>query len=231
MRNLAKALTKKARGSVRHLQRSYVVDEFNYLYYHGVNGVQPFSTMSWFGVEALKCPADMWIYQELLYRTTPDVIVECGVRFGGSSLYLAHLCDLLGKGRVIGCDIALSAVHDKTRSHPRIKLFEGSSTDPAMVERIVRECAGQRTMVILDSDHSERHVTAELEAYSPLVSQGCYLIVEDTNVNGHPAFPTHGPGPYEAVHKFLAKNTGWKVDKDCERLLVTFNPSGYLLRI
>jgi cephalosporin hydroxylase len=38
-------------------------------------------------------------------------------------------------------------------------------------------------MVILDSDHSKRHVLAELQAYSRFVSIGNYLIIEDTNIS------------------------------------------------
>jgi cephalosporin hydroxylase len=79
----------------------------------------------------------------------------------------------------------------------------------------------------LNSDHSEAHVATELRLYGPLVSRSCYLVCEDTNVNGHPAYHEFGPGPYEAVQRFLAEQEGWLVDSDCEKLLVSFNPSGY----
>ena len=88
-----------------------------------------------------------------------------------------------------------------------------------------------KVMVILDSDHSEKHVARELEIYSQLVSPGCYLIVEDTNVNGHPVFPNHGPGPMEAVEKFLQARQDFTVDRDMEKFYLTFNPKGYLKKM
>ncbi len=86
-------------------------------------------------------------------------------------------------------------------------------------------------MVVLDSDHREAHVSQELRAYADLVSPGCYLIVEDTNVNGHPVFPDHGPGPFEAVEKFLAGRHDFKVDRGLHKYLMTWQPNGYLLRL
>lgn len=206
------------------------IRDFNYLYYHGLDGRNLYLTTSWLGVPTLKCPHDTWVYQEIVHRTRPEVIIETGVNQGGSTLYLATLCDLLGGGDVLAVDITLGSVAPVVRAHPRIRLFEGSSTDRAIVRQLRELSAGRRTMVILDSDHAAAHVLAELRAYGPMVTSGCYLICEDTNINGHPVLPDFGPGPYEAVQTFLAENQGWDVDRESERLLVTFNPSGYLRR-
>lgn len=209
-----------------------LIRDFNYLYYHGNEGRTLYSTTSWLGVPTLKCPTDTWIYQEILHRTRPEVIFETGVHAGGSALYLATICDAMGIGEIHAVDISLKLVHDSVKKHPRIHLYEASSIDLAVLEKFKQIAAGKKTMVILDSDHSESHVSQELAKYAPLVSKGCYLICEDTNINGHPAFPDFGPGPFEAVDKFLMTPLGnqFEVDKTCERLLMTFNPNGYLLR-
>jgi cephalosporin hydroxylase len=85
--------------------------------------------------------------------------------------------------------------------------------------------------VILDSDHSKDHVKREMDLLSDYVSVGSYLIVEDTNINGHPAYRKFGPGPYEAVVEFLSKNDDFVMDRSREKFLMTFNPKGYLKRV
>ena len=47
-------------------------------------------------------------------------------------------------------------------------------------------------MVVLDSDHTGTTCSASSSSTAPLVSPGCYLVVEDTNVNGHPVVPGSG---------------------------------------
>jgi cephalosporin hydroxylase len=208
-------------------EEATVVSRFHDLYYRRWLAGGDTIKLSWFGHELLKCPLDLWIYQELLLRTRPDVVVETGTWCGGSALYLAMILDHLGQGRVITIDV--DAKPDRPQ-HPRISYFTGSSVDPAILTQVREAVGNDRAMVILDSDHSEAHVYAELMAFSPLVHPGNYLVVEDTNVNGHPVWSDFGPGPMEAVEKFLSKNDEFLVDERCERFLMTLNPKGYLKR-
>jgi cephalosporin hydroxylase len=207
-----------------------IVDEFHALYYRKWDFSRGGGTLDlqWMGFHTLKCPMDLWIYQEILVETEPDVIIETGTRFGGSAAYLASLCDLLGRGSVVTVDIKqLSGLP----RHPRIDYILGSSTSAAVMAEVRRRIGpGERVMVILDSDHRRDHVLDELQAYHALVSPGCYLIVEDTNVNGHPVWPDHGAGPMEAVEAFLPSHPEFRVDLGRERFLMTMNPSGFLLR-
>ena len=207
----------------------FILDEFHKLYYEGIEADQRiFEQTKWFGVPCLKCPLDLWVYQEIICEIKPDLIIETGTYSGGSALYLAQLCDALGHGHIATIDVM-----DVPRpAHPRVTYIKGSSIDPAMAQS-ARACVpdAKKIMVILDSDHSEAHVLEELRLYAPMVGEGSYLIVEDTNVNGHPARPEFGPGPYEAVTKFLAENPDFVPDRDKEKFLLTFNPRGYLRRL
>lgn len=203
------------------------VARFHQLYYQRWIDNSDTLNLSWFGYRLAKCPMDLWMYQELLVRIRPDVVVEAGTHVGGSALFLATILDQIGHGRIITIDIT---PQPDRPVHPRIEYVLGSSTDPAVVERVRASVAGRSAMVILDSDHTENHVYAEMTAYSPLVHVGGYLIVEDTNVNGHPAYPSFGPGPMEAVNRFLSERLDFEIDSRCERFLMTLNPRGYLRR-
>ncbi len=202
------------------------VARFHELYYDSPE--RTWQNTYWLGVRAAKCPLDLWVYQEILHETRPDLVIESGTAWGGSALFLASVCDQIGQGSVCTIDIA----GDPNRpSHPRIEYVLGSSTDGEVVARVTKRVrSARRVMVILDSDHSCEHVTAELQLYAPFVTSGCYLIVEDTNVNGHPVLPDFGPGPMEAIADFLAGDERFRVDADREKLLMTFNPGGYLRR-
>jgi cephalosporin hydroxylase len=190
---------------------------------------QIWANTTWFGVHALKGPWDLWIAQELLWETRPELLVETGTAQGGSALYYASIFDLLGAGRVLGVDVDLSGLHPAARDHPRIGLIEGGSTDREVVAQIRDAARGKRTMLILDSDHSAAHVLEELRALAPLVSEGCYLVVEDTAI-GRPLGKEMLPGPAEALEQWLAEEQPFEVDRSREKFLLTGSPGGYLRR-
>jgi cephalosporin hydroxylase len=191
---------------------------------------------TWLGHDVLQCPTDLWVYQELLHRVRPEVFVEIGVKRGGLTHYVASLFDLMhgddrSTGRVVGVDISMKAATGTVGSHPRVTLIEGDSTDEGTVERVRQACAGQSAIVLLDSDHAEGHVRAELDLYNDLVPVGSYIIVNDTNVGGHPALGWKQTSPWDAVHAFVAEHPEFEIDRECEKHMLTLCPDGYLRRI
>jgi cephalosporin hydroxylase len=196
---------------------------------------------SWLGRPVVQLPTDLVALQELVWSVRPDLVIETGVAHGGSLIFYASLLELMGgTGRVVGVDIEIRPHNRQAiEQHPlsrRIDLIEGSSTDQAVVSK-VRELAMDRpnVMVVLDSDHTHRHVLKELELYSSLVGKGGYLVVLDTVVEDMPAesFPDRpwGPGnsPKTAVWEFLRQNSRFKQDRDFEaKLLITTAPDGFL---
>ena len=182
----------------------------------------------WLGVRAYKNPLDLWIYQELVVAVKPQLIVETGTARGGSALFLATVCDAAGSGHVLTID---TVARPDRPQHDRISYVEGSSTAPEILELVAGRAHGNvPVMVFLDSDHRRDYVLEELRAYADCVTPGSYLVVEDTNLNGHPVEAGFGPGPLEAVHDFLAERTDFAIDVDQEKFFLTFNPSGYLRR-
>jgi cephalosporin hydroxylase len=192
------------------------VEDFHERYYNAP--IVP----TYLGVKTMKCPLDLWVYQEILWERRPRLILEMGTAHGGTTLYLATLLDVLGEGRIITVDVR---ERDPRPQHPRITYITGRSTD--VLDEIPDE---DPTMVILDSAHGRDHVLAELRAYAPRVSSGHYLVVEDTNLNGNPVRPDFGPGPMEAVEEFLRDHPEFTVDRSREKFMMTYNPGGYLLK-
>jgi cephalosporin hydroxylase len=135
------------------------------------------------------------------------------------------MCDLVGNGHILTVDID---EFDRPE-HPRITYLTGSSVDAEIVADVRRRTAEGSRMVILDSDHSREHVTRELDAYHDLVTPEDYLIVEDTNISGHP-IPSSYEGPWEAVTEFLERHPKFRPDTSREKFYVTANPRGYLKR-
>jgi cephalosporin hydroxylase len=160
-------------------------------------------TFSWFGRPIIQLPEDMIRTQEIIWQLQPDVILETGIAHGGSLIFYASLCKAIGNGRVIGVDIDIRQ-HNKEEieSHPLfnlITLIEGSSIAPETVSKVFSLINNEeKVLVILDSNHTKDHVSAELEAYHSLVSKGSYIVATD--------------GIMESVYDTPRGHNHWKTD-------------------
>jgi cephalosporin hydroxylase len=222
-------LRQSVAAQIAHLQAQPEVDAFHRLWYEHAG--LTWGATRWLGVPMMKNPLDLWVQQDLIVDLKPGLIIETGTWYGGSALFFANVCDLLGHGQVVSVDVRPPPGRFE---HPRITLLTGSSVDPEIVARVQGMVPpDQPVLVILDSDHSPEHVAAELEAYAPLVTPGSYLIVEDTNCGGRPveneAWAPRG-GPYVAVEAFLEDHPEFVQDPLCEHYLLTCHPGGWLRR-
>lgn len=190
---------------------------------------------SFLGIPCWKLPMDAFVIQELIYRTRPDYIIETGTGHGGSALFYASICELIGEGKVITVDND----HSKRNSHEwgmfewedRIIFFTGDSVDVfPKIKRYIGDNVS--CMVILDSWHSKEHVYREMLMYNALVKQGGYMIIEDSHAAGNPVPWKHNDdGPMGAIKQWIGSyGDKWEIDESCEKHLLTFNPHGYLRR-
>jgi len=210
---------------------SNIADLFQIKFYN--SGV--WATMRWLGVPLLQNPADNQEMQEVLFDIKPDVIIEAGTYAGGTALYYATIMDQFKPE----CKIFTIDIGPRIQDAPKYEVWKkhviaitGSSTDPAIVDRVTKQIPkGAVVLVTLDSDHSKDHVYQELKIYSQLVTPGSYLVLQDTNINGHPVFKEFGPGPMEALNEFLAENHEFTSDLSREKYMDTFYPKGWLKRI
>jgi len=211
------------------------------------------------GIPIIQQPQDILAIQEIIWTTKPDLIIETGIAHGGSlicsatMLAVLDMCDAATEGvvvdprkpkrKVLGIDIDIRSHNRRLiQEHPlstRIELIQGSSVSENVIEQVKHFAAGfERIMICLDSNHTHKHVLAELEAYAELTSKGCYCVIFDTNIAEIPdEFSRDRPwgvdnNPKTAVNAYLESHFGFEVDKDVEdRLLITSSPDGFLKRI
>lgn len=212
------------------LDNEAVIKRFNELHYYS----WVWKGTSWLGVQTWQNPCDLWVMQEIISKLKPDFIVETGTYKGGSSLYFAMILEQLGNnGKVITVDIdpRIEAASKFPIFKERVEVIKGDSVSPEVIDRIAKQVKGHTVLVTLDSLHTRDHVFKELQLYAKFVSLNSYLIVQDTNINGHPVLTKFGPGPWEAVEDFLRENQDFQIDRSMEKHMLTYHPSGYLKRV
>jgi cephalosporin hydroxylase len=208
-----------------------IAEEYHKWYY----GSDVQSHTTWVGIKCYKSVSDMWNYQEILFDLKPALVIEFGTCRGGSTLFFANMMRRTGQPfKVLSVDISGKYVDPAVLGDPDILFIESSSTDPAIagqIDRLKAEYPGP-VFAILDSDHDMEHVLAEMKLLRPLLGSGDYLIVEDSNVNGHPVKPGRGAGPFEAIEAYEREfPNDYRHDRERENKFgFTFATNGFLIR-
>ena len=200
----------------------------------------------WMGVPVIQFPNDLMVIQELIYRLKPKVVLELGIGHGGMLLFYASILKLMNieKFNVIGVDIYIRkknrSLIKKNKLSKYISLYQSSSTDIKIYNKLKKKYFSDKgpKIIILDSNHTKKHVLGELNLYSNLIKKNDYIIVMDTVVKfinqkyNKDKLLRRNNRPYNAVKVFLKKNKNFKIDKKYEqKSYITVAKNGFLRRI
>jgi cephalosporin hydroxylase len=154
----------------------------------------------------------------------------------------------MGRGRVIGVDRRIRptnrAAIEAHELSKFITLLEGDSVAPQVVRKVQSLIQpGESVLVLLDSCHTKAHVTAELEAYHPLVSEGSYIVATDGIMRDVAGLPRGEPvwtedNPTAAAEQFAARHPefaltqpDWPFNESELKSNVTHWPGAWLRRV
>ena len=202
-----------------------LLDQFHLAFYNS----HVYAHTYWRGHKVQKFPTDLIVYQEIIFDTKPDIIIECGTDQGGSAIFFGDMCQLTGQGHVYSIDIDAK----NTPYHSNVTYVISDSGDAESAAAHMIKSArydDDRIMVVLDSAHEKPHVLRELDVWSQFVTPGCYLVVEDTNLNGHPVAGWEDGGPMEALDEWLPAHPEFEIDRSREKFFLTTQPKGFLKR-
>ncbi len=178
------------------------------------------------GVPCIKCPFDYVIYQMIIEEVKPDLIIEIGTNKGGSTLYLADLLELQGKGVIHSIDI-IDQSPQIVKDHPRISLFH-----KGWEEYDLKLTEGYSSVLVIeDASHEYKSTLGAIRKFADVVSPNSYLIVEDGIIDDLGMTKEYNGGPVKAILEFLKSNTSFVIDRNWVDFFgpnATFNTEGYL---
>lgn len=182
------------------------------------------------GLKTLKCPFDYVIYQMIVNEIKPDLIIEIGTHYGGNTVYLADLLELIGNGVVHTIDIMNYSDSELLNNHPRIiRFLDGfENYDLSLTNNY------EKILVIDDGSHTYEDVKKTLEKFNKIVTTDSYFIVEDGVLVELGYGNNYNGGPLRAVKEFLKESSDYVIDRywcDFFGDNATFNTDGFLKKI
>ena len=151
--------------------------------------------LTWCGVQIFQTPTDLFLYQQLIFRAKPNVIIETGVAKGGSVLFACQMLDILhgrefrDDWRVICSDInSLDEARQVINNFGYLEnvCFFGGDSASLKFQNVVKDQLNNmntpRVLLSLDSNHTEDHVVNELQSLARFVSLDSYAVIWDSRI-------------------------------------------------
>lgn len=217
------------------MKNKFLEDSLNmtiekWLYYHQ-NNVH--YKQKYRGLNMIKNPFDLVVYDEILWEVKPTIIIEVGNAFGGFSLWLRDRMKT-----VIDDNVKVITIDLESTGNDNLETFKdsgiisivGDCNSKDVIEKVKSYISkSDKVLVIEDSAHTFDNTLKVLQSYSDLVSVGSYLIVEDGICDVIDLGVS--PGPKKAVERWMDNNNSYMIDRSRERYILTYNPKGYLKRL
>lgn len=182
------------------------------------------------GITATKCPFDYVTYQMIVNEVKPDLIIEIGTYFGGASVYLADLLEILGNGEVHTIDVNANANNEILNTHPRIKRFFNGYEDYDL--KLTKNF--EKILIIDDGSHQYSDVMRAFEKFNKVVSVNSYYIIEDGILSQLGYESNYDGGPLRAIREITQKHSNFQIDRkwcDFFGKNATFNVNGFLKKV
>lgn len=183
------------------------------------------------GIKSLKCPFDYATYQMIINEVKPDLIIEIGTHYGGNTLYMADLLDIIGNGIIHTIDIKDFKFNELLHNHPRIKRFY----DGYAGYDLSNAKGFEKILIIDDGSHEYKDVINAFNKFKDLVSVESYYIIEDGVLAelGHDNEKYDG-GPLRAINEIIKTTSEYIIDEKWSNFFgknATFNPNGFLKKV
>jgi cephalosporin hydroxylase len=212
-----------------------------------------FSAGSWLGVQFQSSPQDAIIFQQLIWKIKPDLIIDFGTNAGGSALFFASMMSFYADaGVVLTIDIKPFTENAVPKEKLRCKdcvipsenrlwkkyvqFIQGSTTDAKVIAQVKQYASNSKTILIShDSSHDSYIVYQDLLNFAHLVSINSYFVVQDTKLD---RLLNPYNGPLTAVRQFLEYqnktqqnlNYTFEVDRSVEIFYYSQHAHGWLKR-
>eukprot|EP00112_Aurelia_sp_Birch-Aquarium-sp1_P025678 Seg868.2 transcript_id=Seg868.2/GoldUCD/mRNA.D3Y31 product="Rhamnosyl O-methyltransferase" protein_id=Seg868.2/GoldUCD/D3Y31 len=200
---------------------------------------------TWKGINLMKDPIDMVIYQQLLWREKPKAIFEIGAYTGACAVWMADTMRSYGIDcHVYSVDINFDLIDARAKSDKNVTFTQGDVTkiDQVYSAEFLKDIP--HPWLVSEDAHVD--LTGVMEHFGKYMQKGDYFIIEDTNpdsplISGQGLLETageyekYGPWKLDEMEKFLkSKGDTYAVDSfytDFFGYNGTYNWNGFIRKM